>query len=96
MPRVISIDFETFYSKKLRYSLKSSIAEQYCNNPLFDAYMVSVSDGKQCWAGHPRDFTWSALEGATLLSHNKYFDSSVHKRLVQLGVAPETVDYSKW
>ena len=93
--RVISIDFETFYSKRLRYSLKSSIAEQYVNNPLFDAYMVSVSDGSQCWAGHPRDFTWSALNGARLLSHNKYFDSTVYNRLVQLGLAPK-VDFLDW
>lgn len=88
MEQFIHIDFETFYSKKLKYSIKSMIAEQYCNSPLFDAYCVSVCDGTTCWSGAIKDLNWSALEGATWLSHNRYFDSSVRKRLVQQGLIP--------
>jgi DNA polymerase len=77
MPPPILIDTETYYAPKLKYSIKSLIDEQYCRHELFDCYMVSVTDGETCWAGHPRDMTWSALEGRVLLSHNKKFDFSV-------------------
>ena len=93
--KTIAFDTETFYSRKLRYTIKSMIAEQYANHPLFDVYMVSVSDGSQCWSGHPRDFNWNALEGARLISHNKMFDSTIYNRMVQLGTAPK-VNYVDW
>lgn len=89
MPDVIAVDFETFYSKKLKYSLKSQIAEQYCRSHLFDPYLISVSDGVSCWAGSPKDFNWNALEGKTLLSHNSYFDSTVYEEMVRRGWAPQ-------
>lgn len=95
MSKIIAIDFETFYSKKIKVSVKTMIAEQYCNHPMFDAYMVSVSDGKNCWAGHPKDFNWSSLNGATLLSHNAYFDKTVYEALVAKGLAP-VVKYADW
>lgn len=91
----ISIDFETYFSKKLRYGLKTMIAEQYCGNALFDAYMVSVSDGKNSWAGHPSKLNWNILEGKTLLSHNRYFDSTVYAELVKRGLAPKVI-YANW
>lgn len=91
----ISLDFETFYSKKLKYSVKSLIAEQYCNHELFDCYLISVSDGKQCWAGHPKEFNWSALDGQHLVSHNRYFDNSVYDRLVALKLAPK-LNFAGW
>lgn len=84
----IAVDFETFYSKKLKYSLKGMIAEQYCQHELFDCYLISVSDGKHCWAGHPKDFNWSALDGQHLVSHNRYFDNSVYNELVRRKLAP--------
>lgn len=95
MSRVIAIDFETFYSKKLRYGLKTMIAEQYVRHDLFDAYMVSVSDGKTCWAGHPKDLTWAALDGATLLSHNAYFDRTVYEELVRRKLVPQ-ISFLDW
>lgn len=95
MPVPISLDFETFYSKKLRYSLKLSIAECYCRHPLFDPYLISVSDGSATWAGHPRDFNWNALEGRTLLSHNAYFDSTVYKEMTLRGWAPK-LNFEAW
>lgn len=80
---VIAIDTETFFSKKLKYSIRGLIAEQYCQHELFDCYMVSVSDGTQCWSGHPRDFNWSSLEGAHLLSHNASFDQQVIREMLR-------------
>jgi hypothetical protein len=91
----IAIDFETFYSSKLKYSLKTSIAETYCRNPLFDAYIVSACDGANCWAGHPRDFNWNALDGKILLSHNSYFDSTVYSELVRRSLVPK-VNFKAW
>lgn len=89
MSDVIAIDFETFYSKKLKYSLKKQIAEEYCRSHLFDPYIMSVSDGSTCWAGVPKDFNWDAINGKTLLSHNAYFDSTVYEEMVRRGWAPQ-------
>lgn len=88
MATPIAIDFETFFSKKLKYGLTTMIAEQYCAHELFDCYLVSVSDGTTCWAGHPKDLNWSALEGRTLLSHNSRFDKTVYEELVRRQLAP--------
>lgn len=85
----ISVDFETFFSKKLKYGLKQMIAEQYCRHELFECYLISVSDGKTCWSGHPRDFTWGALDGKTVVSHNAAFDRTVYHELVRRGLAPK-------
>lgn len=92
---IIAVDFETFYSSKLKYGLKQQIVEQYVKSDLFDAYMVSVSDGKSCWAGAPKDLNWSALEGATLLSHNARFDAVVYDELVLRGQVPQ-IKYADW
>jgi hypothetical protein len=89
MSNVIAIDTEVFYSSKLKYSLKSMIAEQFCRSHLFDCYMVSVSDGTQCWSGHPRDLNWSVLDGKTLLSHNAYWDKTCVDELVRRGLIPK-------
>jgi hypothetical protein len=51
--------------------------------------MVSVSDGKNCWSGSPKDLNWAALDGQEWLSHNAAFDRSVYRRLVQLGKVPQ-------
>jgi hypothetical protein len=95
MSQTISVDFETFYSKKLKYGLKQFIAEGYCRHELFDCYLLSVSDGKQTWAGHPKDFKWSALEGQHLVSHNRYFDNSVYNELVRRKLAPQ-LTFNGW
>ena len=95
MSNVLSIDFESYYSKKLRYSLKTMIAEGYCGHSLFDAYMVSVSDGAHSWSGHPSKLNWAILEGKTLLSHNRYFDSTVYAELMKRGLAPK-IAYKEW
>lgn len=91
-----SVDFETFFKKGAKgYSVRTMHNEEYCNDERFDPYMISVCDGKQSWSGHPRDFTWSALDGQELLSHNAGFDHTVYNRMVQLGKAPK-LHIPKW
>jgi DNA polymerase len=92
----IAIDFETFYSPKLKYSLTNLHAEQYCRHPLFDAYMVSVSDGVTAWAGDIRELNWRDLHGRTWLSHNRAFDNTVWDRLRELGLVPAEVYPGAW
>lgn len=89
----ISLDFETFYSPK--YSVRTMVAEEYCRDPRFEAYMISVSDGETSWAGEPKDFNWDALNGRTLLSHNSYFDSTVLAEMQRRGLAPK-LDIPEW
>jgi len=91
----ISVDWETYFSRKLKYSVRTMIVESYAAHPLFDAYMISVSDGKNNWAGHPRDFNWSSLEGATLLSHNARFDQVIYEEMVRRNLAPK-INYAAW
>jgi DNA polymerase len=95
MSRVISLDYETFYDKKAGYGISELGQWKYCDDPRFDPYMISVSDGSETWAGHPKDFNWSALEGATLLSHNKAFDATVYEAMVRKGMAPR-VAFKEW
>lgn len=91
----ISVDYETFYSKKLKYSVTTMIAEQYVRHDLFDPYFLTVCDGAQQWAGHPKNFNWAALDGQTLLSHNRYFDNSVTTELVRREWIPK-LNYKDW
>jgi len=95
MHKIIGFDTETFFSRKLKYSVKTMIAEQYCKHELFDPYIISVSDGETNWAGHRRDFNWNALEGQTLISHNRYFDNSVYNEMVVRGWAPR-INIAGW
>jgi hypothetical protein len=89
----IALDTETYYEKptatKEGYSVSKMGNWRYCHDDRFDCYMVSVFDGEQAWAGHPRDFNWDSLTGATLLSHNKGFDAAVTDRLAELQLAPK-------
>lgn len=91
----VSVDFETYYSKKLKYGVKTMIPEQYCGHDLFHAYMVSVSDGRTSWSGALKDFTWSAIDGHPLLSHNARFDRVVYNELVKRKLAPQ-ISYPSW
>lgn len=77
MSNPVAIDFETFFSKKLKYSMTRMIAEQYCRHEQFDPYLIAACDGTTTWAGHIRDFNWRALDGQVLLAHNWYFEKSI-------------------
>lgn len=85
----IALDFETFYSKKLKYTVAGKTPEEYVKDERFDPYMVSVSDSSNAWSGHPSKFNWSALDGQHLVSHNKGFDEVVYREMVKRGLAPQ-------
>src|SRR5712672_1876648 len=89
MSRIIGFDTEVEYFPKLKYSLATMIGEQFCRHEMFHCYMVSVSDGQNTWAGHPRDFNWQSLEGATLISHNAAWDETCYLEMVRRGLAPK-------
>lgn len=93
--RIISVDFETYYSKKEKYGISELGAWKYCDDARFDPYLIAVSDGSESWAGEPQDFCWESLEGATLLSHNRAFDSCVYEAMVRKGMAPR-VNIKDW
>lgn len=88
MSDVISVDTETFFASKLKYSVRVMLPEHYAAHHLFDCYVVSACDGANAWAGHPRDFNWAALEGKTLVSHNARFDQAVIYEMVKRGQIP--------
>lgn len=75
----VAIDFETYYDNS--YSVSSMIAEEYCRDERFDAYLLSVYDGENKWVGHPLEFNWDTLCGRTVLCHNVYFDLTVWQEL---------------
>lgn len=91
-----AIDYETFYSRKLKYSIKRMIAEQYCQHPLFEPFLVSACNGKQAWAGETKDFNWDMVHGEELLSHNAYFDHSVFNEMQRRGWIPAGVVPGPW
>lgn len=73
MSRVIAIDWETYYDKEV--SVKTMGYYKYARDPRATRLLVSVCDGQESWAGHPRDFNFDAI-GAddTVLAHNLAFD----------------------
>jgi hypothetical protein len=85
----IAVDFETEYSKKLKYSVRTMIPEQYCSHNLFHAYMVSVCDGESAWSGPVSQLNWNALDGEVWLSHNRRFDNTVHNELIKRKLVPD-------
>lgn len=92
----IAIDFETFFAQgKHKYSVRTMHNEEYCNDERFDAYMVSVCDGANSWAGNPKELNWAALDNHELVSHNAAFDHTVYNRLVQLNKVPQ-LSIPKW
>lgn len=92
--RIVAFDTETFYDAQC--SVKTLGNWAYCNHPDFECYLISVYDGKESWAGHPKDFDskkW--LEGNVVLSHNAGFDMNVYMRLVNDGIV-KPVDIPEW
>lgn len=88
MSSPIAVDFESFYSTKLKYGLRTMIPESYCSHELFDPYLVSVCDGTTRWSGSPKDLNWESLRGKVWLSHNARFDATVYAEMVKRGMVP--------
>ena len=88
MNKPTGIDFETYYNTAEGYGIREMGTEAYLNDPRFDAYMISVSDGTDSWAGEPKNFNWDAIAECQPLAHNASFDFRVYNRMVVLGRAP--------
>lgn len=56
---------------------------------------MSVCDGTSSWVGHPREFNFAALDGATLLSHNAGFDEELYLSEFERGLWPK-INYKNW
>lgn len=95
MSRIVGFDWETFYDTKSDYGIQQLGTWRYLHDDRFDPYLLSVSDDAHAWAGNPRDFNWDALDGATLLSHNRHFDESVYEAGVEKGLFPR-VKFANW
>lgn len=95
MNRVIGLDFETKYCEKEGFGIKQQGMVRYIKDERFDPYLISVSDGSDTWAGQPKNFNWDALNGNTLVSHNRGFDEGVYEEMVLRGLAPR-VDLQAW
>ena len=94
-PNTAAVDFETYYSKDCSVQTDGNWA--YCQNPEWDAYMVSIyAPGIDLeYVGPPRDAPWEKISGMTWLAHNANFDRHVYERLVEQGLIPE-VAYKVW
>jgi len=87
--REAAVDFETPYTQEV--SLKVMPTWLYSMHPETQAYMVSVWDGTQGFAGPPRDYDFRKLDGYTLWAHNAHFDGLVWQRLVRDRVIPSGI-----
>jgi hypothetical protein len=81
----VAIDFEGFYDKKRKITIKDLGAYHYLRHPEQDIYLVSIYDGEQLYIGRPEDFDWTSISGRHLLSHNRSFDKQVYLYLVETG-----------
>lgn len=84
----IAIDTENFWSKKLKYTVRTMLPEAFAAHHLYEFYMVSASDGKNSWAGAPEAFSWEALEGRVLVSHNARYDQAIINEAIKRGQIP--------
>jgi len=79
-----ALDFESFYDSEC--SITTLGPAGYFSHPSFEAYMVTVvGDDGYVYAGCPREFDWSMLNGHTVLSHNASFDESLYLHGVNCG-----------
>jgi hypothetical protein len=91
--KVIAFDTETYYDKEC--SVRTLGPWAYTRHPDFYCYLISVFDGENSWVGEPKDFDWSMLAGAHVLSHNAAFDMEVYQAGVEKGLYPK-VNYAQW
>ena len=72
-----AVDFESFYDSECSITVLGPAG--YFSHPSFEAYMVTVvGDDGYVYAGCPREFDWSLLNGNVVLSHNASFDESLY------------------
>lgn len=90
----LGLDTETYYCKKT-YSVQDLGPWHYARDPRFDCYMLSVSDGKSNWAGHPSEFNYDATKGRILVTQNRAFDEEVLAAMAEKGLCPK-LEYKEW
>ena len=79
-----AVDFESFYDSECSITVLGPAG--YFSHPSFEAYMVTVvGDDGYVYAGCPREFDWSMLNGNVVLSHNASFDESLYLHGVNCG-----------
>lgn len=93
MQKIIALDTESFYSAD--FGLQVLGTHKYATDPRCDVYMLSVADGTESWAGHPRDFNFDSLNGAILLSHNSAHDQAIYLGQKDRGLWPK-IDFKEW
>jgi DNA polymerase I-like protein with 3'-5' exonuclease and polymerase domains len=86
----VAIDYETYYEAE--YSVRDLGPRAYTLDPRFEAPIVSIhgldNDGNpvsECV--EPENFDWARISECTWISWNTGFDSTVHRRLIELGKA---------
>ena len=93
MQKIIALDTETPYGKDL--SVVDLGYWHYARDPRQVPYMISVCDGEEAWAGHPRDFNFDSLAGNIILSHNAAFDQEIAIGAIERGLWPK-FSYAEW
>ncbi len=86
MPTV-AVDFETTYSKE--FSVVDLGYWKYARDERCIPYMISVCDGKEVWAGEPKDFNFDSLNGQILVSANAAFDEEIAQAGIERGLFPK-------
>jgi hypothetical protein len=86
-----SLDFETFYDKKNKYTLTEMTTWEYVHDDRFDAYLLAYKDADELWVGQPCAFDWNKLRGKMVAMHNAGFDGLVLHRLGDLGIMPRDI-----
>ncbi len=89
---VVAVDFESFYAKD--FDISSLGAWHYLNDPRCDIYLMGVAGDGISWAGHPKDFDWSLLDGKSIVAHNLSWDGLVLAKLARDGVTPADVKFA--
>ena len=87
MTKIISFDTETPYSSD--FTVQTLGTHKYAWDPRCDCYLISVCDGETTWAGHPRDFDFSQLDGQIVVSHNAAFDQEIALAKMAQGIWPK-------
>ena len=89
---VVAVDFESFYAKGC--DIKSLGQWHYLNDPKCDVYLMGVAGDGIEWAGHPKDFDWSQLDGKFIVAHNLSWDGLVLAKLARDGVIPDHIQFA--
>lgn len=92
--QLLTIDFETYYSKKDKYSLSAMPTDAYVLDPRFEVIGVSIkrNDGVPIWMSgtHEQVANWLAgfdWDNSTAIAHNALFDGFILTQV--FGIKPK-------